>query len=459
MKNTLHSILFLAVSLFFSEKAAAQGMIINEVSNGASGNREFVEFLVVGSAAAPTTPVNLSGWIIDDNNGDFGGSIAGVGISTGHIRISASCLASVPVGSLIVIYNVADKNTNITLDDDATDINNDGVYVFPSNSSCFQLCSNLPLSNSNPAYGACTYGATTTTTWGSVLGLGNTNDAFQVRRPDASFYHGLSYGAAITATFPSFPAELGGGTAFNSQFSTMLGQGIAANCGGFNVAATYEVIPAASETPGAGNNTDNSNMIENIRNGEYNYDDPNDPLNCVLPLYLLDFDARATGLQRNLLRWTLATVDPQSHANIQRSADGYNFKTIGKVNLEAIMDARTYTYSDFTPFQTTYYRLQFIEPNAKISYSHIRAVSHDEQESVLLFPNPAREQLHISLPSSFESSSQYMVVDALGRVLLRGEIAKGEAAATISTQELAAGTYFLQLQNEKTIISRTFIKM
>ncbi|MGB5462138.1 MAG: hypothetical protein WBM92_02125, partial [Aureibaculum sp.] len=102
------------------------GLMVNEASNGeTTGAKEWVEFLVVGDQLSPTTPVDLTGWIFDDNNGDFE-SASGTGVSSGYVKFT-SLYNAVPPGSLIVIYNVADKDPLIGADD-PTDSNGDGIY-------------------------------------------------------------------------------------------------------------------------------------------------------------------------------------------------------------------------------------------------------------------------------------------------------------------------------------------
>lgn len=459
MKKALHQFLFF-LSLACASSTSAQGLIVNEVSNGTGGNQDFVEFLVLGNPLAPTAPVNLSGWIIDDNNGSFGGSTTGIGISNGHIRISPTCLTAVPPGSIIVIYNPSDKNTSITAADDATDSNNDKVYIFSANSSCFQACTSLP-SSANPAYAPCTYGTTSATTWANSLILGSTNDAMQTRRPDATFYHGLFYGSGISGSFPSFPTDLGGGTSFKSKNSSTSGEGITASCGAFNSSSTFSVIAASTQTPGAANNAQNGTLIQNIQNGNYNYADPADPNNCVLtlPLYLIDFQADIYNLHRNILTWRLSKVDPNSSVNIQRSEDGITFKTVQQMPLEEYLGERDYNYIDFTPLQTTYYRLEFIEPFGKISYSYVQVVSQKTDATLRLFPNPTNEQLNLALAKPFSTASRCEVIDALGRTLMQTELPADNAAIAIYTQDLPAGNYYLRLSNEMTTIIRPFIKL
>jgi len=71
-----------------------QGLIINEISNGTTGTQEYYELVVIGSSSNPLGNVDLGGWIIDDNNGDFEGFTT-TGIATGHIRIKPGFYSSV----------------------------------------------------------------------------------------------------------------------------------------------------------------------------------------------------------------------------------------------------------------------------------------------------------------------------------------------------------------------------
>jgi len=58
-----------------SNSLTAQTLMINEVSNGPSGNQEYVEFIVIDTVVtyncSNTTPpcIDIRGWIFDDNSG------------------------------------------------------------------------------------------------------------------------------------------------------------------------------------------------------------------------------------------------------------------------------------------------------------------------------------------------------------------------------------------------------
>ncbi len=454
-------------SLLLPLALAAQGMIVNEYSNGTTGGREFVEFLVIGSSADPTGNVNLSGWIIDDNNGDFGNTSTGVGVATGHARISAACLSSVPVGSLIVVYNAAEKHEAIALADDVDDSNGDGVYIIASNSSCLQYCTTLP--NASPAnrnYGACTYVAPTGTgNWTNSLALGNTADAFQVRRPDASFFHGYSYGGTTGTVSVSFPAELGGGLAFRDTSGALGGRSIAAGCGDIRSAATYFSQAATGDSPAASNNAENEIMIQNIKNGNFDYTNWANPDNCILlPLELLSFSARALPeRQANRLLWEMAKVDPQSWVNIQRSADGIRFENIGRLDLQAATERTSYEFWDVAPLAQSYYRLEMQEPfSAKISYSPIVSAEHTPTNgnTITLLPNPVRNELTVALLEAAEADYSLEILDYTGRSLEKRQLASGQLYAHIQTGHLPAGAYILRVTSYELQVAmvRKFIK-
>ena len=70
------SITLILLSLW-SMEANGQTLIINEVSNGPTGNQEFVELVVANASplydCGANTPscIDIRGWIFDDNSGSF----------------------------------------------------------------------------------------------------------------------------------------------------------------------------------------------------------------------------------------------------------------------------------------------------------------------------------------------------------------------------------------------------
>jgi hypothetical protein len=92
-------------------------VIINEMSQGSSGNKEWIELLVVEDN------LNIQGWDVGDNDG---GSF-----NTFFTFSNDSQWASVAAGTLITIYNSVDADDVIIDDLDITDL----AVVIPSNNS------------------------------------------------------------------------------------------------------------------------------------------------------------------------------------------------------------------------------------------------------------------------------------------------------------------------------------
>lgn len=148
------------IGTVYCSGAYAQGVIVNEISQGPTASKEFIELLVVGSATQPTGTVDLRDWIIDDNSGAFRLSDnSAPGIAIGHFRFTLSdTFATVPIGALIVIYNASDTNgnwdfimTNINNEQIAHIENGGMVYYIPGTSTLLRACSGTP-NNTSQSY-------------------------------------------------------------------------------------------------------------------------------------------------------------------------------------------------------------------------------------------------------------------------------------------------------------------
>jgi gliding motility-associated-like protein len=242
----------------------SQGLVINEFAN--DGSNEWVELLVIGNSTSPTSNVDLTGWIIDDNGGNFEGSISGVGLAGGHIKLTSS-FNSVPPGSLIVIYSEGNKSAAIPTDD-PTDTNNDSVYILPGDHSSLEVCTSLPV------IGTFSYSCSpsSSSAW-SYIGMRGGGDAVQTRSPLNVLFHGFSYGD-VTAPFPLFSSSV---SSWNIG-SGASGLAYAFTCGDWEVKANFNEINEPVSTPGAPNNANNTIFITRLKNGSFDYS--NRATNC-----------------------------------------------------------------------------------------------------------------------------------------------------------------------------------
>lgn len=227
---------------------AGDGMVIvNEVGN-LGRNAEYVELLVVGNPANPRAPVDMTDWILDDNN------YARVdhGNEPGHLRFGA-CFNAVPPGTLIVIYNSGETPSGLNTGSDGFP-NPAGVYQSGAGSSCLYGC------EGSPNHHSANYAKTQIVAgdWLRLVPLRNWGDGIQVRNAGAGFKHGVYWGNCIFG---------GGGVkvALPAPGQSIAGLVIQymAGAGGWNSAANFSTGPTG--TPGMPNSPENAAWIAALR--------------------------------------------------------------------------------------------------------------------------------------------------------------------------------------------------
>ncbi len=236
------------------------GIIINEISNGPTASEdEYIEFLVVGAPNNPDAPVDISGWLIDDNN--FAGT--GEGNAPGHL-IFGRCYTAVPPGSLLVVYNAASPNALLP-PDDPEDANNDGAYIIPNTSACMDACpSNPNIEDSN--FCPCADPEATVSGW--QFGLRNAGDIVQVRDRCETIVHAISWGSvSLTAEVQNTVVRLRASD--NSQSGRVI-RFINALNNDWNTLANYDNPEVdGNQTPGQANSPENQSLISELRAGSF----------------------------------------------------------------------------------------------------------------------------------------------------------------------------------------------
>jgi gliding motility-associated-like protein len=229
--------------LFFAHLSIAQqcppggAAFINEFSGNTI--EEYIELVVVGDPSDPLAPVDLEGWIVDDNN------IAqtGQGTASGHLILGSFFSAMAP-GSIIVIYNPDAPASGI----DPGLPNASGAYVLPHSDPNITICTSNP-NTSDDSYIPC--GSSGYQTWPLCIGLATGGDGAQVRTPSADFYHGLYYNTNFGPAGETGCLDVG-----NIESSL--------DCGDWYDAGNYSSLPP---TPGEANTVLNQALIDAITLG------------------------------------------------------------------------------------------------------------------------------------------------------------------------------------------------
>ncbi len=141
--------------------------------------------------------------------------------------------------------------------------------------------------------------------------------------------------------------------------------------------------------------------------------------NCsgVVPLKFTNYALRQTRGDKVENLWTTANEINVSHFNIQRSINGRDFTTIGKV-VASNKSYNEYSFMDNGQQSTAdgrlYYRIESIDFDGRKQYSEIRNVELGIRNGGLsVYPNPAKDFVTIECAGA----NKLLVIDNLGRTI------------------------------------------
>jgi len=163
------------------------------------------------------------------------------------------------------------------------------------------------------------------------------------------------------------------------------------------------------------------------------------------------------------LTWT---TDQEINANrfeIERSADGLNWKSVGKVTAKGnTMQPTKYAFSDasFTG-GTMSYRLKMIDLDESSEYSPIRSVkiALAETHEMTIYPNPAADYIVISSKNTIPSNVTIQLISMNGQVLK--QVNSSSSTTNLTLSSFHAGNYIVRVsdstgaaQNFKLLIAK-----
>lgn len=139
----------------------------------------------------------------------------------------------------------------------------------------------------------------------------------------------------------------------------------------------------------------------------------------TLPVSLTGFTALAKNVSA-VLRWRTFTETNNSHFDVQRSADGKVFTTIGSVvGVGNSSVQRDYNFTDPFPMDgTNYYRLAQVDLNSEITYSEVRKLNFAGKGTKFkIFPNPTKGFVTIQYKTMTDLPVSIRIYDLGGRLV------------------------------------------
>ena len=170
---------------------------------------------------------------------------------------------------------------------------------------------------------------------------------------------------------------------------------------------------------------------------------------ATLPIFLTQFTAT---LQNNVvdLQWTAYKDFNPGSFQVQRSANGTDFTTIGTVHADELSGTFNYQFTDVNPNKgNNFYRLLIIDLGSDNKYSNVLYVANSNVVQFSVFPTITNSSLVIQLPAP----ATLAIIDAAGATIKQFHLQQSQS---IDVSVYAKGFYFIV--NKETGQVARFIK-
>ncbi|MBL7740513.1 MAG: T9SS type A sorting domain-containing protein [Chitinophagaceae bacterium] len=124
----------------------------------------------------------------------------------------------------------------------------------------------------------------------------------------------------------------------------------------------------------------------------------------------------------SLLNWKVINNQSAGYFEIQRSTDGINFTTIGRITNASSESSATYNYRDDLgnqPDRNVYYRIKLVNIDNTAKFSNIITlpVTKTQIEAVNIYPNPVKDVLQIQVSAPASTRVKVDIYDPSGKLI------------------------------------------
>lgn len=189
------------------------------------------------------------------------------------------------------------------------------------------------------------------------------------------------------------------------------------------------------------------------------------PSASTLPLTLTKFNAYTAGSNVQL-QWSSENEHNVSHFEMERSADGKVFTKIFSVQAAGnSLPRKNYSGIDNVSSLSSgliYYRLKCLDMDGKYTYSEVRIIrigKQSEAADLLVYPNPAINEIKITIPSHWQNNEvRYGIYNSNGQLIISKRNSAAGQTEVINISALGKGFYFLQANTNKEMLKLKIIK-
>jgi hypothetical protein len=185
------------------------------------------------------------------------------------------------------------------------------------------------------------------------------------------------------------------------------------------------------------------------------------PFGVVLPVTLVSFNGKMNGSQAEL-NWVSETEVNSSYFEVERSTDGVNFVSVGKVNAKGT--ASTYQFFDPSPANGfNCYRLKMVDKSGKIVYSKIITIK--SAASIIAIssvkPNPFVNSIDVTVDLQKGTDIITVIFDESGKTVYQNTV-NGTAGVNMITvknlDKLSTGMYVVQVTAGNNVVQKKILK-
>jgi hypothetical protein len=213
---------------------------------------------------------------------------------------------------------------------------------------------------------------------------------------------------------------------------------------GVNDADDTGLLNGFNEIEQIDENINNDSQNQSIQRGSWFVTAPTPRGENILPVELVSFDVQSKDNQ-NVLSWTTATEINNDFFSIERSNNGNDFETIGKVNGSGNSYASIYyRHVDKSPNSgANYYRIKQIDFDGKYEYSDILRADNMKSR-ISIYPTTTSDYINIVMDE--QQVASLIVFNEVGQTIK--EMTTTEMQSRIDISDLPNGIYFAQVNTQ-----------
>jgi len=181
----------------------------------------------------------------------------------------------------------------------------------------------------------------------------------------------------------------------------------------------------------------------------------------TLPILISGFTGQAQNSEA-VLSFDITSVDNGKEVVILRSADGYNFDSIGVLTVNSQLSLLgQHTYDDQSPLAgKNYYRLELVNMDGTASYSNIVGVTFAQNattSNITILGNPLTSELRLSGITG--EKGMVVIYDAMGRIMQEASTQGVTGVLSIACNSLPRGQYFAKVIQNNASQTLPFVKL